>query len=232
MPLLEETKANDPNGGGLAMRIYRSTIGVSGIFCAALIGTAATAALSAENQNYTAELHALNSTATGSTAAGESTFTIDGGKLTIAVDASGLPPDMMHLQHFHGFKDGRAASCPDAAADKNGDGVIDLIETEAYAGTTMVPFHNDPVSMAIPSDTYPKANADGSYKYEKTVPLKDLQAAFAKAFGSDDLALDRRVVFIHGVPDKTDLPESAASLGTIPAQITLPIACGVIERAE
>jgi hypothetical protein len=214
------------------MKIIRSRVVVSGIMGAATIIATWGAASAAESQVYTAELHALNSDATGAKAVGDAKFAIDGDELTITVDAEGLPPNMMHLQHFHGFKDGKAASCPDSAADKNDDGLIDLIETEAYAGTTMVPFHNDPVSMEIPSDTYPKADSNGSYKYKKTLPLKDLQAAFAKTFGSDDLALDRRVVFIHGVPAETELPKSAASLGTIPAQITLPIACGTIKRAE
>jgi hypothetical protein len=35
-------------------------------------------------------------------------------------------------------------------------------------------------------------------------------------------------VFIHGVPSTTTLPASAASLGKIPAQVTVPIACGKI----
>lgn len=214
------------------MKICRSRVGVFGIIGAALIIAGWSSPSVAQNQVYTAKLHALNIEATAAKATGDATFAIDGDELTITVDAEGLPPNMMHLQHFHGFKDGKAADCPDAAADKNGDGVIDLIETEAYAGTTMVPFHDKPVSMEIPSDTYPKADADGSYKYNKTVSLKELQAAFTKAFGSDDLALENRVVFIHGVPAKTELPKSAASLGTIPAQITLPIACGAITRAE
>ena len=183
-------------------------------------------------ETYTAKLQGLNAAAVGSEATGEATFTIDGDQLTIVVNADGLPPNMMHLQHFHGFKDGSDARCPDSAADKNGDDLIDLIETEAYAGTTMVPFHDQPVSMEIPSDSYPKADADGSYRYEKAVSLKDLQAAFDKKFGTGDLDLDRRVVFIHGIPADATLPESAASLGTIPPQVTLPIACGEIEKGK
>lgn len=205
-----------------------------GVVCAALVVWWSMVA-NADAQGpitYKAELHALNSGTTGSKAKGEAIFAIDGDQLTITIDAQGLPPNMMHLQHFHGFKDGQAAACPDAAADKNNDGVVDLIETAPYAGTTMVPFHDNPVSMKIPSETYPKADAKGSYHYQKTVSLKALQAAFAKTFGSDDLALDDRVVFIHGVPPDTVLPKSAASLGTIPAQITLPIACGVIRKGE
>jgi hypothetical protein len=174
----------------------------------------------------------MNTKVTGVETTGEARFSIAGDTLTISVNAQKLPPDMMHLQHFHGFKDNRDAACPTEAADANHDGIIDLIETEPTSGTTMVPFHDDPVSMEIVRDTYPKAAADGTFQYQKTVSLKDLEAAFAKAFGDKELDLDRRVVFIHGILPATKLPASAASLGTIPAQVTLPIACGKIERVE
>lgn len=206
-------------------------IGLFASACAAVLLTHMSAT-AAGAETYTAKLNGLNAGVVGSQATGEATFTIDGDQLTIVVNADGLPPNMMHLQHFHGFKDGSDARCPDSAADKNGDGLIDLIETEAYAGTTMVPFHDEPATMEIPSDSYPKANADGSYRYEKVVSLKDLQAAFAEKFGTSDLNLDRRVVFIHGIPADSKLPESAASLGAIPPQVTLPIACGEIEKGK
>jgi len=179
---------------------------------------------------YVAHLHPLNSNVTGREAMGEAKFTIKGDSLTIQIDAEGLPPNMMHLQHFHGFKDNRQATCATPAADTNGDGIIDLIETEPMSGTTMVPFHDDPVSMQIVNDTYPKASAAGSYHYEKTVSWSALKAAFAKTFDDPELDLDKRVVYIHGVPPDTKLPASVASLGKIPAQVTLPIACGKIER--
>ena len=172
----------------------------------------------------------MNSKVTELETTGEASFTITGDNLTIRVKAEGLPPDMMHLQHFHGFKNDRNATCPTETADVNHDGIIDLIETEPTSGTTMVPFHDDPVSMEIVRDTYPKASANGTFEYQKTVSLKDLQAAFVKVFGNQELDLDRRVVFIHGVLPVTKLPTSVASLGTIPAQVTLPIACGKIER--
>jgi hypothetical protein len=181
---------------------------------------------------YVADLHPLNTKVTDLETTGEAKFSVSGDALTITIKAQKLPPEIAHLQHFHGFKDNRDASCPAAAADKNDDGIIDLIETEPTSGTTMVPFHDDPVSMEIVRDTYPKASADGSFQYEETVSLKDLEAAFAKAFGGKTLDLDRRVVFIHGVLPSTKLPESAASLGTIPAQVTLPIACGEIKRVQ
>ncbi|MGH7154083.1 MAG: hypothetical protein ACREF3_09140, partial [Acetobacteraceae bacterium] len=179
---------------------------------------------------YVAHLHPMNSTVTGRQATGEAHFVIHGDTMTITVDMKGVPPGVMHWQHFHGFKDNHNAVCPAAAADVNHDGIIDLIETEPSSGETMVPFNADPAAMQVASNTYPTASANGTYQYHVTVSLPKLQAGFAKAFGDRTLDLDRRVVFIHGVPPDTKLPATVASLGTIPAQVTLPIACGKIER--
>ena len=184
------------------------------------------------NAAYVAHLSALNTTVTGLKTVGEATFTIKDDSLTIAVNASGLPKDIEHWQHFHGFPDGRQATCPAKAADANGDGIIDVVETGVAAGTTMVPFSGDPVSMDVPHGTYPRASATGTLRYKETVSLSALQTAFAKAFDGQKLDLDRRVVFIHGIPADSKLKASVASLGPIPAQVTLPIACGKISRAK
>jgi hypothetical protein len=181
---------------------------------------------------YVAKLHPVNTKVTGLETTGEARFSITGDALTITINAQKLPHDMVHWQHFHGFKDTRNATCPTGAADVNHDGIIDLIETEPTSGTTMVPFDEDPVAMDIGGGSYPKAGADGTFQYQKTVSLKDLDAAFAKAFGDKELDLDQRVVFIHGILSSTKLPASVASLGTIPAHVTLPIACGEIKRVE
>lgn len=181
---------------------------------------------------YVARLLPMNTAVTGREASGEARFTVAGDTLTVSIKARGLAPGIMHWQHFHGFRDNRDASCPAPAADVNHDGIIDLIETEPASGTTMAPFQDNPASMQAMRDTYPKASADGTFEYRKTVSLKALTAAFAKAFGGQALALDRRVVIIHGLLPATRLPLSAASLGTVPAQVTLPVACGKIERAS
>jgi hypothetical protein len=187
---------------------------------------------SASRSVYVAHLHPMNSKVTGLQTTGEARFSIVGDQLTISLKARGLPPNIVHWQHFHGFADNRAASCPGTAADVNGDGIIDLIETEPAAGTTMVPFTDDPVAMDVAHGTYPKASAAGTYTYRQIVSLKDLTAAFAKAFNDPALDLDRRVVFIHGVVETSKLPATVASLGPIPASVTLPIACGRIERVN
>jgi hypothetical protein len=209
---------------------FTGVLGIASAVClpVAFAAAQATPANSRAVTTYIAELHALNTKTTGMQTAGEARFTITGDSLTISVTTRHVPPGMMHLQHFHGFTTSQNATCPTASADANHDGVIDLIETEPTSGTTMVPFTGDPVSMEIVTDSYPKASAGGTYQYRKTVSLSALEAAFAKAFDGQKLDLGRRVVIIHGVPPTTTLPASAASLGKIPAQVTVPIACGKI----
>lgn len=183
----------------------------------------------AEAPDFVAHLHPMNTGITGMQTKGTARFAIENGQLTITVDAKNLPPGIMHLQHFHGFTNPGEAHCPTVAADTNDDGVVDLIETHPVSGTTMVPFTTEPASMTVVTDTYPTASAEGTYHYRETVPLDALRQAFAKAFGGQELDFDRRVVYIHGVLPESDLPESVASLGKIPAHVTLPIACGEIE---
>ncbi|MBV6418188.1 MAG: hypothetical protein CMLOHMNK_02987 [Steroidobacteraceae bacterium] len=183
------------------------------------------------HEEYVAHLQSMNHDAAGSATTGEVRFTINGDEVTIDIRVHGAPPDTVHWQHFHGFATGQAASCPTAAEDINHDGIADLIETGKASGTTMVPFDSEPAAMDVAHGTYPKADAHGAYHYRQTVSLKALDAAFAKAFPGQQLDLDKRVVFIHGVPAGQALPASVASLGSIPAQVTLPIACGKIERA-
>lgn len=202
---------------------------------AVLIGFANIPAVQAHDSKvtYRAELLPLNANITHSNGAGEVSYTIAGDQLTITVTADGVPPDIEHWQHFHGFAEGdQAARCPGAGDDKNADGIIDVTETEPVAGTTMVPFHDDPVSMEVVRDTYPTAGTDGSYSYTQTVSLSALEESFAPKFGGQQLDLDRRVVFLHGVPESTTLPASVASLGDIPAHITVPIACGEVRKVD
>jgi hypothetical protein len=179
---------------------------------------------------YVAQLQPMNAKVTGHRTSGEARFTVKGDSLTISIKVKDAAPGLVHWQHFHGFKDNHDATCATPAADKNRDGIVDLIETEPASGTTMVPFIDDPVSMNVAEGTYPKASADGTYQYQQTVSLQALTAAFSKAFGGAKLDLDRRVVLIHGTPNT--LPKSVQSLGPIPAQVTLPIACGTIERGS
>lgn len=202
-----------------------------GAACAAVLLAGCAASSTTPEAVWEATLQPLNATVTDSQTTGQARFVQHGNKLDIDIQVDDAPAGIVHWQHFHGLEDGGAATCPDLSADSNGDGIVDLLETEPLAGTTMVPFIRKPQSMDIPHGSYPTADANGHYHYQVSVPLDDLQAAFAEAFPGQQLDLDKRVIFIHGIPDSIALPSSVQSLGPIPAQTTLPIACGVIEKA-
>jgi len=171
---MEQKRSSDAGQQENTMRLQKHSFAAIGGVLTTFAGISVVRAESAD-VTYKAELSPLNSKTTGSGARGEATFTISGDRLTIHVSAKGVSPNMEHLQHLHGFAKGdRVSKCPTARNDTNGDGIIDLIETEPVAGTTMAPFHDDPVSMEISRDTYPAAGTDGSYSYEETVSLKTL----------------------------------------------------------
>lgn len=202
--------------------------------CSFMLSTLAQAASQEDpsNEIYSADLQPMNATVAGHKTMGKAQFVVHGDELTITVNVKGAPPDITHWQHFHGFNGSVAANCATQAADTNGDGIVDLIETEPVSGTTMVPFDDSPSAMDVAHGVYPQASSTGNYEYRKVVSLKALTAAFAKAFDGQKLDLDKRVVLIHGVPSDTRLPSTVQSLGPIPAHVTLPIACGKIVRVN
>lgn len=180
-------------------------------------------------ERFIAKLQPLNAAKIGTAATGTATLDVANGNLSVSIDMAGLPPGIMHLQHFHGFPDGRDAACPTEDADTNGDGYVDLLETEPVAGTTMVPFHAHPATLEIPSDSYPVADQQGNANYKKIESVAALEDALKNKFKVPVLALEKRVIFVHGIASSTALPDSVKSLPGVPAQATLPIACGKIE---
>jgi hypothetical protein len=196
---------------------------------AALLPVGAFAAAPAE-QHYRADLMPLNASVGGS-ASGSVKLTVGGGTLTIAADVKGLSPGV-HMIHIHGFTSGdKSASCAGADQDANHDGIIDLVETGAVSGTTLIPFNGRPIALNIGGPGYPKANAAGEFIYWKRLKLRRLEAALKQKDGIEGARFDKWVIYVHGVPDGVRLPASAQSLPGVPPRMTLPVACGVI-RAQ
>ena len=213
----------------LARHSVNTPFGLAIAAAALLLPVAVPAAPAAET--FHANLMPLNASVGGG-AKGTVTLKIDNDTLTIDAHVRGLSPGM-HMIHIHGFTVGdKAASCAGAAQDKDGDGIIDLIETEPVSGTTLIPFHDQPATLKIPSDKYPVANASGEFTYRKTVSLSELNAALKKQFGIDGVQLNKRVIYVHGVPDTSHLPATVGSLPGVPANATLPVACGVIRASK
>ena len=182
---------------------------------------------------YQAEILPLNENKIGTSAHGAATFVVDTDKLTIHIEMFDTPANTEHWEHFHGFPDGKPAEIATLANDSNNDGFIDLMETEATSGTTMVPFDDAPEKMDIPNDRYPVADSEGHFAYTKVVPLPELKSNFEQAFGSKDLQLDKRVIYIHGVPAGLELPKTVAGMvGHFDEHVTLPIAVGKINKVS
>ncbi len=181
---------------------------------------------------YRADIKPLNAEKIGHAAHGTVTFELRDDQLHIALEMFDTPASIQHWEHFHGFPDGREASVPTLAQDTNQDGWIDLPETEAVSGTTMVPLDNAPHDMCIPHDNYPVADDKGYYAYQKDVPYQALKDKFQEVFGTADLELDKRVVYIHGVPKDLPIPNSVGGKlsDTYDQHVTLPIAAGKIVR--
>lgn len=197
---------------------------------ALLVGIPAVPGEAAER--YVAKLVPLNAEQIRTSASGTAELQVTDGKLTVSIDVEGLTPGLMHLQHFHGFPDGKDAACPTSQEDKNGDGYVDLIETEPVAGTTMLPFHAHPATLEIPNDTYPVADKNGVAQYRHSDSVAELEKALQDKFKAPVLDLAKRVIFVHGVASDAKLPESVQSLPGVPAQVTIPVACGKIEAVK
>jgi hypothetical protein len=193
---------------------------------------AASADEAAAAEHYVAKLTPLNADKVGTSASGTADIEIADGKMNVTIDLKGLSPNLMHLQHFHGFVDGKDATCPTAASDANGDGYVDLMETEKTSGTTMLPFHAHPASLEIATDTYPVADKDGNAHYTHSDDVATIEKSLKEKLKATGLELAKRVIFIHGVPSDTKLPDTVKSLPGAPAQLTIPVACGKIEVAK
>ncbi len=203
-------------------------LGLAAILCA---GCAAHRKGEGPEEVYRAEIRPLNTDITGRNPQGTALFEVYKEEITVTVSLRDMPPGIPHMQHLHGFVDGREAQCPASDADVNNDGAIDLLETEAVMGLTLIPLHDEPAHLAI-QGTYPRAGQDGVLSYTQRIPREHLASALKTKHGLEELDLDDMVIVIHGVEPATLLPPSVKTLPGAPAQATLPIACGSLEEVE
>jgi len=192
-----------------------------------------------EGSLYVAELHPLNAKVQNGldpdpktprgVAEGKAYFRVVNGMLTAVVDVAGAEPaegafpDGIHPQHIHA-----SDRCPSASADTNGDGIVDVIEGLPFYGPILVPLDGNISNITSEIPSFPFAMGDrGTYRYEASTTLSVLEAAL-----NEPLNLPARHVVIHGVDLATALPSSVQSLPGLPAQITLPVACGEIREVR
>ncbi|MET9361140.1 hypothetical protein ABZX93_09525 [Streptomyces sp. NPDC006632] len=155
---------------------------------------------------------------------------LTGSKAVVTEDVKGLAGTFMkapfpHVQHIHINGMGK---CPDASADKNGDGVVSTTEGgPAYGaiGTT----------LGLTGDTSPAAGTDikiapsgADFHYSRTITLDAATQASIKA--------GKAVIVVHGL-DPTTLSAKAQAepsdlVPSLPLAATSPALCGPLATSQ
>ena len=156
-------------------------------------------------------------------------YDVDSGTITVAISASGLEPNQVHIQHIHGFPDGTNATTPTTALDDDGDGFVELAEGLATYGPILLDLsinHEDGTgndnghSHEGGLSGFPTA-PDGNIWFVETyqLPAGSLPA---------EPTLDLREIVIHGMSvNATDGVGTAGEVdGTAGFKLVLPVASG------
>ncbi|NKI40928.1 hypothetical protein [Streptomyces physcomitrii] len=183
------------------------------------------AAAAKGSQAYQIDLEQLND----SGASGTAMLSLDGTKLTVKIEASGLVPGQPHAQHIHGSTDGHDFHCPDASADKNGDGITTTAEgLPAYGdiNISLTTKGDTSKDSGLAVDRMPAADKDGKVSYERTLTVSQDVVDHIK---------DLHVVQ-HGIDpngnDKYDFGKGKSELDPkLPQEATAPADCGMVKGA-
>lgn len=161
--------------------------------CLALI-TATAFPLAAAAQTYSAFLSPLNN----SNVSGTAILTLNGNFLTVMLNAIGLEPNQLHIQHIHGLLNNGVpvnSTIPTLAQDTDRDGFVELAEGLPTYGPVLLQL------TAPPGDTvngFPTA-PNGQINYLQTFDLSQ-QSQFGTTFNRNQLLpLELREIVIHGL---------------------------------
>ncbi len=184
---------------------------------------------------YHAHLRPVNPRSNGFLPHGGATFRVKGDKLSVTSyldDASGVS----HRQSVH-----VGTSCPTAAHDKNADGMIDYNEALKAVGPVLIPLDEDLSSQEKGAEIYPKGS---SFTYNETGMVSEMVNnlyesdpvpgdEITKLRQGQGMKLVGRVVLVHGTYAASDLlPASLGTRGSDPANLALPVVCGVIASVQ
>ncbi|MFJ4920296.1 hypothetical protein [Streptomyces sp. NPDC088725] len=176
-------------------------------------------------QTYQIDLEQLND----SGASGTAMLSVDGTKLTVKIDATGLVPGQPHAQHIHGSTDGHDFRCPDASADKNGDGIVTTAEGLPMYGDINISLTtkgDTSKDSGLAVDRMPTADKDGKLSYSRTITVSQTVADHIK---------DLHVVQ-HGIDPNGnkayDFGKGKSELDPkLPQEATAPADCGMVKGA-
>ncbi|MFJ6820238.1 hypothetical protein ACIQRJ_07450 [Streptomyces niveus] len=178
-----------------------------------------------EGEAYQIDLEALND----SGATGAALLSFQGTKLTVKIEATGLVPGQPHAQHIHGSTDGHDFRCPDASADKDGDGIVSTAEGLPQYGDINISLTtkgDTSKDSGLAVDRMPVADKDGKLNYSRTIEVSQDVVDHIK---------DLHIVQ-HGI-DRNDDGEYDFGAGKseldpkLPQEATAPADCGMVKGA-
>ncbi|MBT2493518.1 hypothetical protein J7E96_34480 [Streptomyces sp. ISL-96] len=174
-------------------------------------------------RDYKVDLRQLND----SGASGTALLSLQGRQLTVKINAQGLVPGQPHAQHIHGSTSGHNFHCPDASADKNGDGIVTTTEgLPAYGDINISLTTRGDTSKAsgLAVDRMPVADRNGNVSYSRTITVSQAVA---------DNITNLHVVQ-HGIDPngngKYDFGKGKSELDPkLPQEATAPASCGMLQ---
>src|SRR5918994_2554033 len=144
---------------------------------------AALQAFAGADRVFFADLNELSN----SEAEGGALLLLKGDQLTVITAARGVEAGQTHIQHIHGFEDGRNATVPTLAQDDDRDGFIELAEGLETYGPILLDLTSTPGGEL---SGFP-APAGNSFLFSQTYDLSDPKnGEMAKLL--DDVSLARR----------------------------------------
>jgi len=186
-------------------------------------------------QFYTTDLVALNN----SGVAGRVTMLLDAAheSVTVGIEATGLEPDQVHIQHIHGFDDDSKAMSPTIALDADHDGFVELGEGLVGYGPIQLNLTLDPANSAHDHGTvghdhtadavFPTAGPDGTLHYMETFHFDPADANAQAIFAGITPLLAKEVV-LHG--ESVAAGSGAGTMGEVEGtagyKLVLPVASG------
>lgn len=111
--------------------------------------------------------------------------------------------------------------CPTIKDDLNGDGFIDFKEAMGPKKRILIPLDSNLSMYAEESPQFPK----GNFNYELKIALNKLQ--LPKNVSLNFLG---KAVLILGTGPSKDLPNSVSTFENASPELSIPIACGIIEK--
>ncbi|MBA2405576.1 MAG: hypothetical protein H0V66_12440 [Bdellovibrionales bacterium] len=186
--------------------------------------------------NYRAILQAINPELDQNKSFGTATIHVVDDSITIKLNLINAPSGIKHIQSIH-----QVGRCPNQSRDKNNDKVVDVLEGMVDFGKILVPLDGDLATQDAGLDYAPSTNGSGAYSYHEDEVLSSLVADLytVDANPSDyimKLKSDQKLDLAHasfvvlGVSNSTDVPATAATIHGLPAEATIPIACGAIVK--